>query len=351
MSRYWSELVKTLTPYVPGEQPQQAGLVKLNTNESPYPPSPAVMAAVAETSNDSLRRYPDPQCVELRSVFAQQHGLSLDQVFVGNGSDEVLALTFLALLKHDRPLYFPDITYSFYHVWAQLCQIEYRTVPLAKDFTVPSTAFPADSGGVILPNPNAPTGIFLPLPQVRTLLGRCRGAVVVIDEAYVDFGGESATSLIDEFDNLLVIQTLSKSRSLAGLRVGFAAGQPHLIEALDRVKNSFNSYPVDAIAQRAATAALRDDVYYQGCIERIVSARTVLETQLRELGFAVLPSAANFLMVTHPERSAEALFDHLRQHNVLVRYFDKPRIDGYLRISVGTPDECEAVIAALRLLS
>jgi histidinol-phosphate aminotransferase len=348
MSRFWSELVRGLSPYVPGEQPRLERLVKLNTNENPYPPSPLALEALRTTPGDDLRRYPDPESTELRQAFAALNGLSPEQVFIGNGSDEVLAHAFQALLRHERPLCFPDVTYSFYPVWCDLYGIAHRTIPLEPDFTVDPRAYPEQNGGIIIPNPNAPTGILMPLESVRVLLERNRDSVVVIDEAYIDFGGESAVQLIDDFDNLLVIQTLSKSRSLAGLRVGVAMGDAALIEGLERVKNSFNSYPLDAAAQRVALAALGDGGYFADTRARVIASRERLVAGLGELGFDVLPSAANFLFARHPAREARALFAALRERGIVVRYFDKPRIDNFLRISVGTDDECDALLTALR---
>ena len=350
MSRYWSELIKTLTPYVPGEQPQHDDLVKLNTNENPYEPSPLVMRAIAATQADSLRLYPDPESMALKRAFAKLHGLQVNQVFIGNGSDEVLAHTFQALLKHQHPLCFPDISYSFYPVWCELYGIEFRQVAVADDFTIDPAAFPADNGGIIIPNPNAPTGVLMPLASIRTLLAAHTDSVVVIDEAYIDFGGESAVSLIDSYDNLLVVQTFSKSRALAGLRVGVAMGNARLIEALERIKNSFNSYPLDVLAQRAALASLQDEAYFNESCQRTIASRERLSGKLTELGFNVLPSAANFVFASHATHSANSLFYALRDRGIIVRYFDKPRISEFLRISVGTDAQCDALLQALEEL-
>ena len=350
MSRYWSDVVNTLTPYVPGEQPLLDKLVKLNTNESPYPPSPRVMEAINAVSADALRLYPDPESVVLRRAIAARFGLQVEQVFVGNGSDEVIALAFMALLKHSLPLYFPDVSYSFYPVWSAMFDIAYRTIPLDQDFSIDPAAYPVKNGGIIIPNPNAPTGMLMSLDSIRALLQRSAESVVVIDEAYIDFGGESATQLIDEYDNLLVVQTLSKSRALAGLRVGFAMGSKTLIEALGRVKNSFNSYPLDIVAQRAALASIDDEDYFRNICERVISTRKILCSTMAELGFDVLPSGANFILASHPQYSASELFSGLRAQGILVRYFDKPRIDNYLRITIGTNENNEALLTALRTL-
>ena len=350
MSRYWSDVVNTLTPYLPGEQPLLDKLVKLNTNESPYPPSPRVMEAISAVSADALRLYPDPESVALRQAIAARFGLQTEQVFVGNGSDEVIALAFMALLKHSLPLYFPDVSYSFYPVWSAMFDITYSTVPVEGDFSIDPAAYPAKNGGIIVPNPNAPTGMLMSLDSIRALLQRSAESVVVIDEAYIDFGGESATQLIDEYDNLLVVQTLSKSRALAGLRVGFAMGSKTLIEALGRVKNSFNSYPLDIVAQRAALASIDDEDYFRNSCERVINTRKTLCSSMKALGFDVLPSGANFILASHPQYSARKLFSGLRDQGILVRYFDKPRIDNHLRITIGTDEDNEALLIALRAL-
>lgn len=349
MSRYWSPIVHKLTPYVPGEQPKSTNLVKLNTNENPYGPSPRVIAALQAAVGDTLRLYPDPGASALRETVARYHGLSADQVFVGNGSDEVLALVFQALLRHDAPLLFPDITYSFYPVYCRLYDISSETVPLTDAMTVDVDAYAnRPCGGIILANPNAPTGVALPLPAIRQLLEQHPDQVVVIDEAYVDFGAESAIALIQEFPNVLVVQTLSKSRSLAGLRVGLAFGQQPLIEGLNRVKDSFNSYPIDRLALAGAIAAYEDEAYFQSTCQAVMSSRDWLTKQLEALGFQVLPSATNFIFVTHPEHDAATVAAGLRTRNVIVRHFSLPRIAQYLRISIGTQEECVAVVDAMR---
>ncbi|MBT4520550.1 MAG: histidinol-phosphate transaminase, partial [Halieaceae bacterium] len=324
MSRYWSDLVGSLQPYVPGEQPRQERLLKLNTNESPYDPSPKVVEAIAGVSANRLRLYPDPESSALKQAFGAYNGLKPEQVFMGNGSDEVLAHVFQALLKHDLPLCFPEISYSFYPVWCDLYGVSYRAIPLRDDFTVDIAGFPKANGGLLLPNPNAPTGIVLPLSEIGGLLENNPDSVVVIDEAYIDFGGESAVRLIDQFDNLLVVQTLSKSRALAGMRVGVAMGSSDLIEGLERVKNSFNSYPLDIVAQRAALSALEDESYFLDTCQRVIATRERLTAAMQLLGFLVLPSSANFVFATHPRRAAKDLLQGLREQGILVRYFDKP---------------------------
>ncbi|OTP65897.1 histidinol-phosphate transaminase [Caballeronia sordidicola] len=351
MSRFWSDIVNTLTPYVPGEQPALARPVKLNTNENPYPPSPRVIDAITRelgNNGDSLRKYPDPTARALRETIAQHHGLRAEQVFVGNGSDEVLAHTFQALLKHDTPIRFPDITYSFYPVYAQLYGVAFDAVALNADFGIDVDDYRAPNGGVLLPNPNAPTGRALPLDEISILLAANPDSVVVIDEAYVDFGAESAAILVDEYPNLLVIQTLSKARSLAGMRVGYALGHEALIEALTRVKDSFNSYPLDRLAQVAAIASFEDDDYFRATCAKVIASRERLSAELKALGFDVVPSAANFVFARHPAHDAVALAASLKEKEIFVRHFRLPRIDQHLRITVGTDAECDALVAALR---
>ena len=351
MSRFWSKVVGTLTPYVPGEQPKIANLIKLNTNENPYPPSPKVLTTIqAELGADAarLRLYPDPNADLLKAAIARTYDITAPQVFVGNGSDEVLAHVFMALLKHERPVLFPDITYSFYPVYCGLYGIDYRTVPLADDFSIDPTDYAQPNGGIIFPNPNAPTGCQIGVDAIKQILAANRDSVVVVDEAYVDFGGKSAISLVDRHDNLLVVHTLSKSRSLAGLRVGFAVGDPALIEALERVKNSFNSYPLDRLAIVGAVAALEDAEHFERTRRAVIATRDTLTTELRSLGFEVLPSAANFIFARHPQRDAAQLALALREQNIIVRHFKLPRIDQFLRITVGTAAECAALMATLR---
>ena len=351
MSRFWSRVVGTLTPYVPGEQPKIANLIKLNTNENPYPPSPKVLAAIqAELGADAarLRLYPDPNADLLKAAVARLHGVTPQQVFVGNGSDEVLAHVFMALLKHEAPILFPDITYSFYPVYCGLYGVDYVTVPLADDFSIDPADYMQPNGGIIFPNPNAPTGRLLALDTIERILDANPNAVVVVDEAYVDFGGETAISLVDHHDNLLVVHTLSKSRSLAGLRVGFAVGHPALIEALERVKNSFNSYPLDRLAIAGAVAALEDAEHFERTRQAVIATRDTLTAELQSLGFDVLPSAANFIFARHPQRDAAQLAQALRERSIIVRHFRLPRIDQFLRITVGTDAECKALTQALR---
>ncbi|MFH1604482.1 MAG: histidinol-phosphate transaminase [Pseudomonadota bacterium] len=348
MSRYWSKVVEGLTPYVPGEQPKLPNLVKLNTNENPYGPSPRVLQALRAEVGATLRLYPDPNCDNLKKSIAAFHKLKPGQVFVSNGSDEVLAHAFLALLKHDEPVLFPDITYSFYPVYCGLYGIEYQQVPLSESFEIRVDDYLMQNGGIIFPNPNAPTGRPLALSAIERLLRANSESVVVIDEAYVDFGAESAVRLIDRYPQLLVVHTLSKSRSLAGLRVGYALGHADLIEALLRVKDSFNSYPVDRFALAGAAAAMEDRAYFEERCAKVVATRVRLVSDLESLGFDVLPSAANFVFARHSKHDGAALAARLRERSIIVRHFNSPpRIAPFLRITVGTRAQCQALIKAL----
>lgn len=348
MSQYWSKLVHSLTPYVPGEQPKINNLIKLNTNENPYGPSPKVIAALQKEAADTLRLYPDPNSDALKQAIAEYHGLNSNQVFVGNGSDEVLAHVFNALLKHDKPILFPDITYSFYPVYCGLYEIEFETVPLNDTFEIKVDDYFKANGGIIFPNPNAPTGRLVALADIERLLKHNTDSVVVIDEAYVDFGGESAVGLVNQYPQLLVTHTLSKGRSLAGLRVGYAVGHPDLIDALHRVKDSFNSYPLDRFAQAGAIAAVEDQAYFENCCQRVIETRRVVVEAMHRLGFEVLPSGANFIFARHPNHDAAHLSGLLREQKIIVRHFKKPaRINQFLRITIGTDLECQALISAL----
>lgn len=348
---FWSPRIAALEPYVPGEQPRIANLVKLNTNENPHPPSPRVIDAICRAAENALERYPDPESIALREAIAVRYGLQSDQVFVGNGSDEILAHAFFAFFQQAEPLLIPDVTYSFYRVYAQLYGIACDLQPVDDALRIDDRALAARAAtgcaGIVIANPNAPTGIGMPLSRIEALLRACPDRVVLVDEAYVDFGGESALPLIADHPNLLIIQTLSKSRSLAGLRVGFACAQAHLIEALERVKNSFNSYPIDRLASAGAIAAFEDEAWFARTRDDVVDTREGLALQLEDLGFEVLPSQANFLFVRHPAQDAGELAASLRARAVLVRHFRQPRIAQYLRITVGTRDQCTALVEAL----
>lgn len=349
MSQFWSNIVHDLTPYVPGEQPKLANLVKLNTNENPYGPSPLALEAMRAEVADSLRLYPDPGSDLLRQEIAQYHGVSAAQVFVGNGSDEVLAHVFHALLKHDKPVLFPDITYSFYPVYCGLYGIAHQTVPLDEHFQIQLHQYQQPNGGIVFPNPNAPTGSPVALADIEGLLETNTESVVVVDEAYVDFGCESAISLVQRFPQLLVVHTLSKSRALAGLRVGYAVGNAALIEGLNRVKDSFNSYPLGRVAQAGAKAAMQDQRWFAETCAKVVNSRTQLVAALESMGFEVLPSEANFIFARHPKHEGADLTAALRERSIIVRHFKSPaRIAPFLRITIGTAQQCASLVSALR---
>ncbi len=347
MSKFWSPFVKDLVPYVPGEQPKLAKLVKLNTNENPYGPSPKVIAAMQAELSDALRLYPDPNSDRLKQAVADHYGIQTAQVFVGNGSDEVLAHAFHGLFQHGQPLLFPDVSYSFYPVYCGLYGIPFEAVALDEQLQIRVEDYQRPNGGIVFPNPNAPTGCLLALAAIEQLLKANPDTVVLVDEAYIDFGGVSAISLVNQYPNLLVTQTLSKSRSLAGLRVGLAVGHPDLIEALERIKNSFNSYPLDRIAIAGAAAAFEDQAYFAHTCQLVIDSREALVAELQQLGFEVLPSAANFVFARHPQQDAAALAAGLREHGVIVRHFKQARIAQYLRISIGTPEQNQALLDAL----
>ena len=351
MSRFWSPVVQTLTPYVPGEQPQMQRLVKLNTNESPYGPSPKALAAINSQTNDDLRLYPDPEGAALKQAIAKLHGLNPNQVFLGNGSDEVLAHVFVGLLKQNKPVHFPDITYSFYPVYCKLFGIEYQMIPLGNDFEINPGDYGVPNGGIIFPNPNAPTGRSIARSEIEKLLAKNKDSVVVIDEAYVDYGTESCVPLLRGSqcpENLLVVHTLSKSRALAGLRVGFALGHPTLIEGLERVKNSFNSYPLGRLAQAGAIAAIEDQAHLEATSAKVIQTRTKLVEQLHALGFDTLPSTANFILTRHPKHSGATMYQALRDRGIIVRHFQSARIEEFLRITIGTDEQSGELIAALK---
>ncbi|HKS14368.1 MAG TPA: histidinol-phosphate transaminase [Pseudomonas sp.] len=347
MSRFWSPFVKDLVPYVPGEQPKLARLVKLNTNENPYGPSPKALEAMRAEINDNLRLYPDPNSDRLKQAVADYYGVKPAQVFLGNGSDEVLAHIFHGLFQHQGPLLFPDVSYSFYPVYCGLYGIPFEQVALDEQFQIRVDDYRKPNAGIIFPNPNAPTGCLLALEAIEQLLEANRDSVVVVDEAYIDFGGETAISLVDRYDNLLVTQTLSKSRSLAGLRVGLAVGHPDLIEALERIKNSFNSYPLDRMAIAGAAAAFEDQAYFEQTCVKVIGSREALVKELTARGFDVLPSAANFIFARHPHHDAGELAARLREQGVIVRHFKQARIAQFLRITIGTPEMNQALLDAL----
>ncbi|MDX1358976.1 MAG: histidinol-phosphate transaminase [Clostridia bacterium] len=340
MNKYLSDLAAGLEPYVPGEQPKDRRYVKLNTNESPYGPSPLVIKAINENAGDDLRLYPDPGSSVLLEAASEFYGIPADMIFAGNGSDEVLAFAFAAFYS-GKKLVFPEVTYSFYPVYCNLYGIDYVELPMGRNLSMDTEGMKNAGCGVVFPNPNAPTGEMLGLSEIKEILEANRDNVVLVDEAYIDFGGKSCIDLVMEFDNLLVVQTFSKSRSLAGLRIGLAFGSKPLVDGLNRVKNSFNSYPLDRIAQYAGAAALKDDLYYREMQEKIIRTRTKAVQRLIELGFNVLDSAANFIFVTHKELKAGYIYNKLKENEVLVRYFNKPGIDNFIRITIGTDEQME----------
>jgi histidinol-phosphate aminotransferase len=349
MSKYWSNSIHKLQPYVPGEQVSGDNIIKLNTNESPYPPSPAVAAALADLAASSLKLYPDPLAADLRISLADNFNVTSNQVFVGNGSDDVLAMAFMAFFR-GKTIQFPELTYSFYPVWCGLFNIDYINTPMTTDYGIDTAALALQNGGVIIANPNAPTGKLTPLATIGELATNSNGSVVIVDEAYIDFGGESAVSLIDQHDNILVVQTFSKSRSLAGLRLGYAIGHPDLIEGLVRVKDSFNSYPIDSVALACGKAAIEDNEYFEATCDKVIASREVLTTGLELLGFDVIPSSANFVFAQHKHKAAAELYQQLKDNNILVRYFNKPTIDNFLRITVGTDAEIGALLNTLKTI-
>lgn len=347
MSRYWSDFVKQLQPYTPGEQPKISNLTKLNTNENPYGPSSEALAAMQRLLNEDLRLYPPPNADDLKDSIANYYGLEAGQVFVGNGSDEVLAHVFNGLLKQDAPLLFPDISYSFYPVFCQLYDIQFSKIPLADDFSIDISDYQRPNGGIIFPNPNAPTGRLLELQVIEQLLQANSDSVVVVDEAYIDFGGVSAVPLIAQYDNLLVVHTMSKSRSLAGMRIGYAMGNAELIEGLERVKNSFNSYPLGHLQIAAAVASFNDQDYFEQTTARVIASREQLTEQLQELNFEVLPSKANFVFARHQQQNAEQLASELRSRGIIVRHFKQERIDQFLRITLGSEQQNQLLVQVL----
>ena len=345
MSIYWSETLKGIEPYVPGEQPGDKKYIKLNTNENPYPPSPRVIEKIREAADGRIRLYPDPEFEELRNTLAEYHNLDKSQVYAGNGSDELLAFSFLAFFNPGGPpVLFPDITYSFYPVYSNLFRINCRPIPLDESFNIPEEQFRVENGGIIFPNPNAPTGKYLPVELIDKILRQNRQSVVIVDEAYIDFGGESAARYIGEHPNLLIVRTLSKSHSLAGMRVGYVLGHKELIEGMARIKNSVNSYTLDRIALAAAVEAIKDTAYFQETRRKIINTRERVSAKLKEMGFNVVDSKANFVFAAHPLVPACDIFRKLREEGILVRHFNKPRIDNYLRVSIGTDEEMDCFL-------
>ena len=343
----WEKNVRKVVPYTPGEQPKAEKMIKLNTNENPYPPSPMVGKALREMEPDCVRLYPDPTAHVLVKAIADFYYLQEDQVFVGVGSDDVLAMIFMTFFNSTEPILFPDITYSFYDVWADMLRIPYETVPLSEEFLIRKEDYFKKNGGVIFPNPNAPTGMEMGLSDIEEIVKENQDVVVVVDEAYVDFGAASSLQLIEKYDNLLVVQTFSKSRGMAGMRIGYAMGNPKLIKYLNDVKYSFNSYTMNQTSLVLGAAAVKDREYFERTVHKVVETREWTKEQLRKLGFSFGDSKANFIFATHESCPAKELFAALRRANIFVRYFDKPRIDNYLRISIGTQQEMEQLVAFL----
>ena len=343
----WKEYVRTVEPYVPGEQPNQPDMIKLNTNENPYPPAPGVMEALQSFDTDKLRLYPEPTCKVLVDAIAEYYGIKSSQVFVGVGSDDVLAMTFMTFFNSEKPILFPDITYSFYDVWANMLRIPFETKALDEHFKIRKEDYYGENGGIVFPNPNAPTGVLMPLSEVEDIVAHNRDVIVIVDEAYIDFGGASALPLIEKYDNLLVVQTFSKSRSLAGMRIGFAMGNEQLIRYINDVKYSFNSYTLNQTTLALGTEAIRDRAYFEETCKKVIDTREWTKQELKKLGFVFEDSMSNFIFASHKKVPAKEIFDMLREKKIYVRYFSKPRIDNYLRISIGTQREMEQLIKVL----
>ncbi len=344
----WMKNVREVTPYTAGEQPKGDNIIKLNTNENPYPPSPMVKTAYDNQSTDVFNLYPELSSKSLSDAIADYHSVSRDEVFVGVGSDDVLSVAFLTFFNSEKPILFPDITYSFYPVWAQVYGIPYENIPLNEDFKVEKEGYFRDNGGIVIANPNAPTSISMPLSDVKSIIENNRDVVVIIDEAYVDFGGETALGLVSEFDNLLVVRTYSKSRSMAGMRIGYAIGNKALIDSMKNVKESINSYTINTESITLGKASLKDEEYFCKTVNAIVKTREETVKGLEQLGFEVLDSSANFLFAKHERVSAKEIFEELKRRNIFVRYFNKPRIDNYLRITIGTEGQMKVFMDNLK---
>ena len=345
----WEKNVRLVTPYTPGEQPKKRDIIKLNTNENPYSPAPGVQKVLKKFETDRLRLYPDPASSELVDAIASEYGVRSSQVFAGVGSDDVLAMAFMTFFNSKKPILFPDISYSFYDVWAEVFRIPYETVPLDEDFQICTKDYQRENGGVIFPNPNAPTGVLMPLEQVEEIIRANQDVVVIVDEAYIDFGGVSALPLIEKYENLLVVQTFSKSRSMAGMRIGYAFGSEKLIAYLNDVKYSFNSYTLNSLTIEMGTAAILDEAYFKETTQKIIATRERTKEELRALGYRMDDSKSNFLFVTHDTISMEKLFEDLKKKDIYVRHFSKPeRIANYLRITIGTDEEMNTLITFLK---
>ena len=345
--REWENNIRKVEPYVPGEQPKQDNVIKLNTNENPYPPTPMVTDAAGHFNMDKLRLYPDPEAADLVGAIAGYYGMNKNQVFVGVGSDDVISMCFLTFFNSDKPVLFPDITYSFYSVWADLYRIPYENPKLDADFKIVPEDYYKENGGVIFPNPNAPTALYMELDKVEDIIKHNQDVVVIIDEAYIDFGGKSALEFVNKYENVLVVQTFSKSRSMAGMRIGYAFGNEKLIKALNDVKYSFNSYTMNATSLAYGVCAVKDKQYFEKCVNEIIKTRQYSAQKLTELGFTFPESKANFIFATHKSVPAAKIFEELKKRNIYVRYFNKPVIDNYLRISIGTKEQMDKLFEAL----
>lgn len=348
MNKLWSDKIRNIEPYIPGEQPQDKNIIKLNTNENPYPPSPKVIDFIKNYDTDKLRLYPSFKCLELKSVLENIYNVKQNQIFIGNGSDEVLALCFMTFFNSDKPVLFPDITYSFYDVWCNLYNIKFLRPSLDESFKIKPEDYFIENGGIVIANPNAPTGEYIDLSVIEEIIQHNRDVIIVIDEAYIDFGGKSAIELINKYDNIVIVHTFSKSRSLAGIRIGYTLANSELIDALEAVKNSFNSYTVNTLSQLIAAECAADTDYFNECREKIIRTREWTVSELDKLGFITMPSSANFIFTMNPNLNAEELFKYLKSKNIIVRYFNKARINEYLRITIGTDYQMQALISAIK---
>lgn len=345
--REWENNIRKVEPYVPGEQPKQDNVIKLNTNENPYPPTPKALEAANRFNMDRLRLYPDPEALDLVNAIAEYYGMEKEQVFVGVGSDDVISMCFLTFFNSKKPILFPNITYSFYSVWADLYRIPYETPELDSDFNIKPEDYYKENGGVIFPNPNAPTALYMELDKVEDIIKHNQDVVVIIDEAYIDFGGKSAIEFVNKYDNVLIVQTFSKSRSMAGMRIGYAFGNKKLIKALNDVKYSFNSYTMNMPSLAYGVEAVKDKDYFEKCVNEIINTRQYSEEKLKKLGFSFPASKANFIFATHKSVPASKIFEELKKRNIYVRYFNKPIIDNYLRITIGTKEQMDKLFEAL----
>lgn len=343
----WENNVRKVLPYIPGEQPKVKNVIKLNTNENPFPPSPRVAKIITEFESDKLRLYPDTDSTVLVDALSEKYGVKTNQIFVGVGSDDVLSMAFLTFFNSDKPVIFPDITYSFYDVWCDVYRIPYKTKPLKNDFTIDVEDYLCDNGGIVIPNPNAPTGVLESVEMFEQIVMSNPQSIVIVDEAYIDFGGRSCLELIEKYDNLLVVQTFSKSRSMAGARIGYAFGNEKLIKFMNDVKFSINSYTMNWITQLAGAESVKDDEYFKDTTEEIVRVREYSKQKLSELGFSFTDSMSNFIFATHEKTSAKVIFEKLKEKSIFVRYWNKPRINNYLRITVGTKEQMDALFSAL----